>query len=400
MNILYICHRFPYPPKRGGKIRPFNMIKHLSRNHKVSVVSIVRSDEEAREAEGIKEYCHRYTMVALNNGVSWIKTVLNLLGPKPSSFGYFHSGKMTSVIEGELEENEYDLIFVHCSSVAPYVATVKLPKIIDFGDMDSQKWLDYAKFKPFPFSMGYKLEGYKLERQEKWLARQFDYSSCTTKAELDTLQSFQVTENTFWFPNGVDFEFFKPDGKEYKKNTICFIGRMDYYPNQECVFDFCKNVFPAIKAKIPDATFTIVGANPTPKVKALANINGIDVTGSVEDVRPYVLRSAVNVAPLNIARGTQNKILESMAMGVPVIASPLAAKGIDAVAETDFLVASSPEDYVKAVLRLFEDPKERDRLASNGRKRMIERHNWKTSMQKLDVLIEDCMSLYNSESKK
>jgi len=394
LNILYICHRFPYPPKRGGKIRPFNMIQHLSKKHNVTVVSIVRSEEEAKEGEGLKDFCNKYIMVKLNNKLSWLRTILNLLTTKPSSFGFFYSPEMKKILINEYTRNHYDLIFVHCSSVAPYVAENKsVPKIIDFGDMDSQKWLDYSKFKSFPLSLGYKLEGTKLEAEEKRLAKLFTYSSCTTRAEFETLASYNVTKNIFWFPNGVDYEYFKPSNNTYKKYTICFIGRMDYYPNQECMFRFCKDVFPIVKEKVPDAKLTIIGANPTKKIMELENLPGVKVTGSVDDVRPYVLESAVNVAPLNIARGTQNKILESMAMGVPVIASSLAANGIDAIAGEHLLVADSAEEYVNAILQLFSNPLERNRLSRQGRERMLSHHDWEHSMKKLDMLIDRCISM-------
>jgi len=333
-------------------------------------------------------------MVKLNDKISWLHAILNLFSLKPSSFGYFYSPKMSKVINSEFTKHHYDLIFVHCSSVAPYVEQFKsIPKIIDFGDMDSQKWLDYSKFKPFPLSLGYRLEGVKLEAEEKRLAKLFTYSSCTTRAELETLMSYSVTTNTFWFPNGVNYDYFKPSNNAYIKNTICFIGRMDYYPNQECMFYFCKYVFTKVKEKIADAKLTIVGANPSKKILELAKLNGIKVTGSVDDVRPYVLSSAVNVAPLNIARGTQNKILESMAMGVPVIASPLAAKGIDAIAGEHLLVADSTDEYVDAILYLFNNHIERQRLSIQGRARMLSHHDWEHSMQQLDVLINKCISV-------
>jgi len=377
------------------------MIQHLSKNHDVTVISIVRSKEEALEGAGIKDYCAKYIMVNFNNAISWLRTILNLLTFKPSSFGYFYSRTMKRAVKREVVSDKYDLIFVHCSSVASYVEDVEgIPKIMDFGDMDSQKWMDYSKFKPFPFSLGYKLEGMKLEAEEKRLARRFTYSSCTTRAELETLNSYGATHNTFWFPNGVDYNFFHPATTKYIKNSICFIGRMDYYPNQECMIDFCKNVFPKIKENVRDAKLTIVGANPSNQILALSELPGVEVTGSVDDVRSYVLSSAVNVAPLNIARGTQNKILESMSMGVPVISSRLAAMGIDAIPGEHLLVADTPDDYVTTILHLFNHPDERDRLSRDGRARMLSHHDWKNSMEKLDVLIEKCISVYNRENKK
>src|SRR6266536_6509047 len=164
MKVLYVCHRFPYPPKRGGKIRPFNMIKHLSANHDVHVASIVRSEQEAKEGEGLAEYCAHYEMGRVHNPVQALRMVARLPTPTPSSMGFFYSPQIARRVGELLARERFDLIFVHCSSVAQYVEGVQgIPKILDFGDLDSQKWLDYARYKPFPLSLGYRLEGKKLE---------------------------------------------------------------------------------------------------------------------------------------------------------------------------------------------------------------------------------------------
>jgi len=396
LKILYVCHRFPYPPTRGGKIRPFNMISHLNRSHQVTVASLARSDEEARDGEGLSDHCHKYLMGRTGPIKAMARMILRLPTTTPSSLGYFYSPKLANLIRNELASTQYDLIFVHCSSVAQYVENVQgIPKILDFGDMDSQKWLEYAKVRHFPFTMGYYLEGRKLEASEKGLARKFDYCSCTTRAEMETLDSYQTGARTTWFPNGVNHEFFTPSTEPYDPDTISFIGRMDYYPNQVCMFDFCQNTLPLIRNRRPTTKLTIIGANPSKAVKKLGNIPGVTVTGSVPDVRPYVLKSSVNVAPLNIARGTQNKILESMAMGVPVVSSQIAAGGIDAIPGEHFLTATKPQEYADAVLRLMDNPGERQRFSEAGRARVLSHHDWKASMKRLDKLIEDCLTFAN-----
>lgn len=394
MRILYVCHRFPFPPKRGGKIRPFNMISHLSQQHDVHVVSLARSDEEAQEGQGIAEHCKQYFPCKISNNVAWLKTLIFGGTFLPASFGYFHSFAMKKKIRELTNQHQFDLIFVHCSSVAHYVANIEgIPKILDFGDMDSQKWLEYSVFKPFPLSWVYKLEGIKLERVEKQLARKFDYSSCTTRAEHETLVSYKATQNTFWFPNGVDTSYFHTQ-EQYDHNQICFIGRMDYYPNQEGMFEFCEKVWPKLSAKKPELKLVIVGANPSDKVRELETLQNVKVTGSVPDVRPYVLNSALSIAPLNIARGTQNKILESMAMGVPVICSQQAAGGIDAVEDVHMLVARNTDEYVDKILDVTANENKRQQYSEAGRQRVLTNHNWSHSMRRLDELIERCTNEY------
>src|SRR5207248_2686226 len=169
-----------------------------------------------------------------------------------------------------------------------------------------------------------------------------DMCTATTRAEWETLEGYRTGVSTDWFPNGVDSDYFAPSPERYDADTIAFVGRMDYYPNQECMFDFCANTLPRLRAKRPTLKLLIVGADPPSAVRDLQNLAGVTVTGSVPDVRPYLRRSALMVAPLNIARGTQNKILEAMAMGVPVVTSSVAAGGVDAQPPEHIVVADEP----------------------------------------------------------
>jgi len=392
MKVLYLCHRFPYPPKRGGKIRPFNMIRHLkSQGHEVTVCSLSRSVAETAEAEGIAPHCHAFHIGQVTEPVQMLRMVLRLPLVTPSSMGYFYSAELAAKVRELLATQAFDLIFVHCSSVAQYVEHVThIPKILDFGDMDSQKWLEYAQRKPFPLSLGYRLEGTKMLWAEKRLARRFDLCTATTRAEWETLQGYGTGAATDWFPNGVDAAFFDPADAGYDADTISFIGRMDYYPNQECMARFCAEVWPQLKAQRPAMKLLIVGADPSAEMRRLGELPGVTVTGSVPDVRPYIRSSALMVAPLSIARGTQNKILEAMAMGVPVVTSSVAAGGVDAVAESHLLVADSATEITRAILRIAENPVERRRLAVAGRQRVLSHHAWPRSMQRLDGIIQRC----------
>ena len=391
MRILFVCHRFPFPPNRGGKIRPFNIIKHLHARHEVFVASLARSDQEQAEGEGLAPYCTEYHMVPARKSFQVARMVGRLLTPQPSSVGYFYSRRLAYAIKQYVQTRQIDLIFVHCSSVAPYVADICGPvKVLDFGDMDSQKWLDYGKVRTFPLNRGYRLEGEKLKRLEMRLARQFDCCTTTTRAELDTLRSYNVPVETDWFANGVDHCYFQPE-PNYQADTICFVGRMDYYPNQNCMIQFCHNVLPELQRRIPQMKLLIVGADPSRRIRELGHFPGVTVTGSVPDVRPYVHRSLAMVAPLSIARGTQNKILESMSMGVPVVCSRLAARGVDAVEGVHLLTADQPAEYIAAILSLIKDPAKRSHYAGAGRARIVSHHDWAASMTRVDAIIERAM---------
>ncbi len=389
MRVLFVCHRFPFPPKRGGKIRPFNIISHLTKSgHEVTVCSLARDEEEARAGEGLKEYCHDFRVSVTGKVLPIIRMVVRLPTLIPASMGYFFTRELKRDIDELLANEKYDLIFVHCSSVAQFVSHVTdVPKILDFGDMDSQKWQIYSSFKPFPLSAGYMYEGVRLEREEKRLARRFELSTATTKAELETLESYNAANSTGWFPNGVDAEFFKPLDMSPEADAIGFVGRMDYYPNQLAMIDFCADVLPLLKARKPSLKLYIIGAEPSAKIKDLGNIEGVTVTGTVDDIRAYVQNCQLTVAPLEIARGTQNKILESMAQEVPVVCSAQAAGGVDAEPDKHLLVATTPAEYAEQILKLLDDPDYRDKLARASRERVLSNHDWHQSMLRLDKLI-------------
>ena len=401
MNILYLCHRFPFPPKRGGKIRPFNMIRHLGESgHRVTVCSLVRSPEEATEGRGIAPHCAAFEMAPVREPVQVARMVARLPLITPSSMGYFYSPQLAASVRRLLADQRWDLIFVHCSSVAQYVSDVTgIPKILDFGDMDSQKWLEYAHYKPWPLSWGYTLEGTKMLWAEKRLARRFDLCTATTRAERETLDGYGTGAATDWFPNGVDAQFFSPGDAPHEPDTISFIGRMDYYPNQECMQRFCRQVWPGLRQRRPAMKLLIVGADPSPEIIRLGELPGVTVTGSVPDVRPWVRRSALMVAPLAIARGTQNKILEAMAIGVPVVTSRIAAGGVDAEPERHLLVADTAAEVTQAILRITENTAERERLALAGRGRMLSHHAWPRSMARLDGLIERCLAGFGATTE-
>ncbi len=387
-RILFVCHRFPYPPKRGGKIRPFNILRHLQQRAAVTVASLVRSAEEEAEAQGIAAYCEDFLLARIGPGAALGRMLLRLPTPVPSSLGNFYSPVLARRILERARETAFDLAFVHCSSAAQYVLPLSgLPKVLDFGDMDSEKWSDYAGWRAFPLSLGYWLEGRKLRREEARLAAGVELATCTTAAELASLQALGTARATGWFPNGVDAEFFSP-GDGYDEHTICFAGRMDYYPNQQAVHWLVREILPLIRRVRPQTRLLIVGAEPPAAIRQYAEEPLIEVTGTVPDVRPFVRSAAVSVAPLRIARGTQNKILEAAAMGVPVVTTGRAAGGVDMRPGEELLVADSATDFAAAVLELLTDRERRRELASAARARVLSHHDWHASMRKLDTLLD------------
>jgi hypothetical protein len=249
-------------------------------------------------------------------------------------------------------------------------------------------------------SAAYWYEAKRLRRYELQLAQNFSLCTFTAPGELDEFRGLAPEVRSDLIPNGVDANFFrlrKP--RQERPPVIAFLGRMDYFPNVKGAIWFATEVFPLIQKRRPDAVFRIIGSNPIGSITGLASNSGIKVTGSVPDVREFLDDVAVSVVPLTLARGTQNKMLECMALGVPVVATPQAAKGVKATVERDYLAASSPEEFAAAVLKVIDDAEVERQLAANGREQVTAAHNWANSMQKLDSLFSiDAKELLTSGS--
>lgn len=394
MKILVVCHRAPYPPNRGGKIRPFHIIRHLSRSHHVTVASLARSTSEVEAAERLADYCEQVLLEPITTAAAVARMLVRLPTRTPSSMGYFWSPRLAHRLQRVLSEQTFHLVFVHCAFVAPYVSWLRGPaKLLDFGDIDSQKWLAYSRARRLPLTLGYALEAFKLRREEIRLARCFDLCTCTTPAELATLESYVPGLPAAWFPNGVDHEYFQPLPQPYDPRVVVFIGRLDYFPNQEGIRAFCTRVWPAVRAACPDAVLRIVGAAPARAIRALGHLPGVEVVADPPDIRPYLGTAAVSIAPLAIARGTQNKVLESLAMGVPAVITPAVASGIDAEPGHHFLTAAEPSEFALAVVGLLQNPEARHRLSLAGRARVISHHSWARAFRDLDRAIDRCLGL-------
>jgi hypothetical protein len=389
MNIFFACHRYPYPPNRGGKIRPFNMIRHLSEKHKVTVATVAHSVEEVEAGKDLVKHCFRVLYDVIPSPVRWARAAAVLPTAMPSSVQYFRSGKLLGEVSELARKESFDAVIVHCAFAAQYVEAVKAPlRMMDFGDLDSGKWLDYAHERSFPMSAAYWYEAKRLRRYELELARKFTFCTFTAPGELDEFRGMAPGVRSDLISNGVDANFFrlrKP--RDQRPPVIAFLGRMDYFPNVKGAIWFASEVFPLIQKRRSDAVFRIIGSNPIASVTALATNPGVKVTGSVPDVREFLDDVAVSVVPLTLARGTQNKMLECMAMGVPVVATPQAAKGVRAELNRDYLVASNAEEWAAAVLRVIEDERIENDLTANGRAQVTAAHNWANSMAKLDDLL-------------
>jgi sugar transferase (PEP-CTERM/EpsH1 system associated) len=258
------------------------------------------------------------------------------------------------------------------------------PKILDFVDIDSQKWKHFEEISRFPYSLIYKIESTRLAKFEEFLIKQFNYCLVTSQHEQSLLSN---ASNIAVLPNGVDHQYFSPQNTP-TEGMILFTGVMNYLPNTDAVRHFHRHTFPLIKQAVPSTQFVIAGMHPTAQVCKLADRDTV-VTGFVPDIRDYLSRASVCVVPLRLAMGVQNKVLEAMAMGVPVVATSVANRGINATHGKDIFIADDPESFATATTRLLNDPVLREMIARNARRFIEEHFSWEGNLNKLERLMSE-----------
>jgi sugar transferase (PEP-CTERM/EpsH1 system associated) len=428
MNILYIAHRIPYPPNKGDKIRSFNEIKHLSSSHNIDLVCLADNADDLKYKSNLEKYCRRVFVHHFKISQAKLWGFINLVTGKAISVGYFYMKKIQQVIDQWLSDTVYDAIICFSSPMAEYVfqppnltASSPLspramrhalcdtnPKLImDFCDVDSDKWLQYSQRSKFPLNLIYRIENKRLLKYEKKINKSFDSSVFVSQQEADLFyRLFPEATNVSVIENGVDFDYFSPRlpasgplspcamrhalcDTNPEPRTLLFTGAMDYWANVDGVLWFCEKILPIIRDRYSKVQFHIVGNNPNPEIQKLGSNKHINVTGFVEDIRPYYNNADVCVIPLRIARGLQNKVLEAMSTGKAVVTTSAAVQSIRATPGVHLLVEDNFNKFAEAVSMLLENHSLRTYLGTNARQFVKSNYNWQKNMKKFDKLICD-----------
>jgi len=393
MRILFVCHRFPYPADGGGKIRALKIIEHLQRVHEVHVFSMTRTQHERAGLAELRERVSHCTAPSVSRFQTVLSLGLGWLSGRSLSESYFCLPPVRAAMTTLLASERFDLIIAHSSSIGPLVVRSDCKVLMDFCDMDSMKWSIFSSESVGVMRWVYRREARLVNALEHSLASRVSASSVATPSELQSLRMIcPEASKADWFANGVDRFYFAPVSQESNPLQFCFVGRMDYLPNVDCVEWFVAHCWPGVLNRYPEARFLIIGANPSSRVKALDRIQGVEVTGTVADVRPYLGRSAAMVAPLRIARGVQNKLLEAMSMGVPVVTSRRCAAALDPELAACVLTADQVDEVTDACVWLLDSPIERRRLSLKGRRAIRQHATWPASLGKLDQLIQELMA--------
>lgn len=390
INILHLAHRFPYPPDKGDRIRTFHILRFLQQRANVHLACLSDEPTTPETVNALRDHCERLAVIPQGAFTRWPNALGAFLRGRTVTEGAFHSRTLQQTLGDWGRETRFDAIVVSASGMIPYLQIESLrdiPVVIDLVDVDSQKWLDYARAKPWPWSWLYRTEGRRLRRLENRLPPQTKAVILVSEPEADLYRTVNTTNNVQAVTNGVDLDYFTEPNPPKEEVACVFVGALDYFPNVDAAVWFCREVWPEIHRTHGDAKFYLVGRRPVPAVSALAKIPGVEVIGGVSDVRPYLLRSAISVNPLRIARGLQNKVLEAMAMRKAVIASPAATVALRAEHNTHLLKADSPCEWIEAVSGLLTDADCRRRLGNAGRHFVEQNHVWDVCLSPLTDLL-------------
>lgn len=392
-EILFVAHRIPFPPDKGDKIRAWRFLERFARRFDVHLAAFVDDPEDFAHEARLKSACASVTLVRLDPATARLRSAASLLRREPLTFGYYADGRMRAAIR-RLRDRPLAFEYAFSSSTAPYLepAIPGRPRIADICDADSEKWREYAEARRGPMRIVYRREFARLAAAETAIINRFDAALAISDAEGRILASRSgVARPVATIGNGVDAVYFgtRLEGRAPPDvGDVALVGAMDYRPNADAARWFLTNVWPTVRAAHPEATFSVVGARPSEELKSRAGRDGVRVAGRVGDVRPYLQAARAVVAPLKIARGVQNKVLEAMAAGRAVVATSAANTGVDAAPGSEILIADDPADFAAAVIRLLERPSEGEAIGAAARARAVLDFGWEAQLARLDALVD------------
>ena len=390
VKILYLCQRIPFPPDRGDRIPVYHQIRRLRKTHEVIVGSLThpgtRKNAEMLEKElGVKLLSPDHSRLRKISGM-----MLAFLRGQPLSLGYFRNSELQKMIDTEMVGSRFDAVIIFSSSMAQYVEKHgSVPVIMHFCDVDSLKWKSLAGESNWPLSWIYWRENRTLLALERKIAASFDACCVVSRNEAELFRKYIPGVDVDILENGVDADYFSALARKTTDTNIVFVGVMDYPPNVDAATFFANSVWSKIREVRPNARFIIVGARPAKSVLQLARIPGVEVTGYVPDVRPYLAGATVSVAPLGIARGVQNKILEAMAAGVPVLTTPDVARGLpDGAEQLVFTAERNTAAFAFALLDLLKNESDREKRAAEAAEFIRRKCVWENKLCALDALLD------------
>ncbi|MHB8579113.1 MAG: glycosyltransferase [Ignavibacteriaceae bacterium] len=398
MKILIITPRIPYPPFRGDKLKIYNLAKLLSINNSVTILTFLRNNSQRKDLVNLEKHGIQIEVVKFSLFGSLLQTFLAIFGNLPFQTAFFKSSKMKKKVGEKVRTGDFDVVYYHLIRSAQYLYLNKTDSkplnIIDFTDDVSLYLKRFAEIETNPIKRYFiNIEQRRIEKYER-IAEKFHSLFICSEVDKDFLKKKGINKNVNILPNGIDIDYFDSDNQEFEKNRIIFTGNMPYYANYDAAYYFTKDIFPLVLKRIPESEFYIVGQKPPPKIKMLKSKN-VFVTGFVKDIKLEYIKSAVNVAPMRFGAGTLNKVIESIALGVPVVATSMAVGGLPKELNKYIFVANDPEDFAKKVIYVIQNPTIRLELMEEGKKIIREKLNWKKIVSEFEEYLSNELSKLN-----
>ena len=389
MRILCLTSRLPYPPNRGDRLRAFHFIEHLSREHELSLVSFVAGESERGHMSALEAYCEAVQVVSMSPTRSALSVAGNLWRPDPLQALYYRSGAMQRLVAEVTSRTAFDAVYVHLFRMAPYVERLSgMYRIVDLTDVISKEISLSLPYRGLASRLLYSLEKPRIARYERWVAQNFEEAWLISEADRKLLAAACPGANIRVVPNGVDLALFRPTGQASAPNSLIFVGHMGVFHNIDAAMHLATEVLPLVQAQIPDCKLKIVGAEPDPQVQRLGHDPSVTVTGFVPDLNEQLNQAAVFVAPLRFAAGIQNKVLEAMAAGTPVVTTSLINQGLGAQPDHELLVADDAAATAQQIVLLLKGRERREQIAQAGRQFAVRKYTWAHAVERVGTIEE------------
>jgi len=397
MKMLVHMNQLLYPPDTGGKIRSSKLLERLARRHEITIVCFRRTSETDEQVEQMRACCSRLELIEWRETPKfsprfYLELAANLVSPYPYIVDKYYDRRMEERIRQIAAEGGFDVLL--CDFLQPSLNMLRVPfgpKILFQHNVESVIRQRHYRQAPNPLVRAYLyLQWRKLFRHERRAAGAFDHCIMVSERDRETMAELYGATNTSVIPTGVDVDYFQPaDGEAAGENGLVFTGSMDWLPNEDAMAWFAAEILPRIRREVP-ATFRIVGRNPSAAVQRLAREHeGIEVTGTVDDVRPYIDHAKVYLVPLRIGGGTRIKIFEAMAMGKAVVSTAIGAEGLPVTDGEDVIIADDAECFARRVVELVKDDAARRRLGENARKLVREHYTWDVAARVFGDICEE-----------
>ncbi|MFC1922182.1 glycosyltransferase [Chloroflexota bacterium] len=405
MNILFLALEPPYPPNDGGRIRTYNIVKQVSKHHSVTLLTSFKQSSDDGELGELRQYCQEIYIIHPQPTISrsLINKIKDLKRRYPVALDEHTSDEMRTTIESLVNIGRFDVIHIDQIYLAQYVDLFgRLPSVLTHHNVESiaqRRWLWRRHDRFLPRWWGYWLEYYRWYRYEIEVSGRFDALAVVSEQEAEYYKARVQEVPVFVVPNGVDTNYFQPVNGINNPPSLLFTGRMNYFPNVDAMQWFCKEIYPLVRQEIPEVTLSIVGREPLAEIQSLDSPPSVVVTGEVDDVRPYFAQSSIFVVPLRFGSGTRLKILEAMALGLPVISTSMGSEGLDVTPGKDLLLADSSQEFASQIISLLKNKNSQIKMANSARQTVEELYDWAIIAQQQERVYEAAIAHWKNRTE-